>query len=208
MLMCTFMSQASNWNSFFYMRTLHKYRVSPCLHITTHIRLLYLFLTTELIFINFWINIHINRCAVPCCSYLSRKKMPLHAPKTSRPWMRIQGLVGHCPAPLHSCRVKGEFYNDRTRIYTTLYPKGRTARYARHYVIFASLHRLFSFGVQFDRVFTCTLNHIRKGINHPFQSDRNCIPIELNRIDWGVYMKALHSDWAVNPITNRLFDCM
>ncbi len=119
--------------------------------------------------------------------------MPLHAPKTSRSWMRIQGLVGHCPAPLHSCRVKGEFYNDRTRIYTTLYPKGRTARSARHYVISASLHmhRLFSFGVQFDRVFTCTLNHIRKGINHPLQSDRNWIPIELNRL------RCLHEDFSV-----------
>ncbi len=52
-------------------------------------------------------------------------------------------------------------------------------RVIRHYAISASLHMRspFSFGFQSDRVFTCTLNHIRKGINHPFN------PIELNRID-------------------------
>ncbi len=54
-----------------------------------------------------------------------------------------------------------------------------------HYTISASLHMrsTFSFGFQSDRVFTCTLNRIRKGINHPLQSGRNFIPIELNRID-------------------------
>ncbi len=55
----------------------------------------------------------------------------------------------------------------------------------RHYAISASLHKRspFSFGFQSDRVFTRTLNRIRKGINHPLQSDRNVIQIELNRID-------------------------
>ncbi len=69
-------------------------------------------------------------------------------------------------------------------------------RVIRHYAISASLHmrRPFSFGLQSDRVFTCTLNRIRKGINHPLQSDRNFISIEINRIDYGVYMKAFHSD--------------
>ncbi len=32
-----------------------------------------------------------------------------------------QGLVGGCPAPHNSYRENGEFYNDRTRIYTKLY---------------------------------------------------------------------------------------
>ncbi len=43
-----------------------------------------------------------------------------------------------------------------------------------HHAISASLHMRspFSFSFQSDRVFTCTLNHIRKGINHPLQSDR------------------------------------
>ncbi len=43
-----------------------------------------------------------------------------------------QGLVGGCPAPLHSCQVKGEFYYDRTRTYTTFYSKRRTAHSTRH----------------------------------------------------------------------------
>ncbi len=44
----------------------------------------------------------------------------------------------------------------------------------RHYSISVSLHMHspFSFGFQSDSVFTCTLNRIRKGINHPVQSDR------------------------------------
>ncbi len=47
-----------------------------------------------------------------------------------------------------------------------------------HYAISGSLHMRspFSFGVRSDRVFTCTLNRIRKGINHPF------IPIKLSWI--------------------------
>ncbi len=69
-------------------------------------------------------------------------------------------------------------------------------RVIHHYAISASLHMRspFIFGFQSDRVFTCTLNLIRKGINHPLQSDRNSIPIELNRINKGVYMKAFYSD--------------
>ncbi len=42
----------------------------------------------------------------------------------------------------------------------------------RHCAISSSLHMRspFCFGVQSDRVITCTLNRIRKGINHPFNS--------------------------------------
>jgi len=40
-----------------------------------------------------------------------------------------------------------------------------------------------SFGFQSYQVFICSLDQIRKGINHPFQSDRNY-----------VYMKAFQSD--------------
>ncbi len=58
-------------------------------------------------------------------------------------------------------------------------------RVIRHQAISASLHMRspFSFSFQSDRVFTCTLNHIRKGINHPLQSDKIFILIEPNRID-------------------------
>jgi len=51
----------------------------------------------------------------------------------------------------------------------------------------------FSFSFQSYQVFICFLDQIRKGINHPFQSDRNY-----------VYMKAFQSDLAINPITNGL----
>ena len=58
-----------------------------------------------------------------CCAahiYHAKKKAPPRAqnglPVDENP---KQGLVGGCPAPLHSCRVKGEFYNDKKRIYTT-----------------------------------------------------------------------------------------
>lgn len=53
----------------------------------------------------------------------------------------------------------------------------------RHYAISTSMRMRspLSFGFQTDRVFTCTLSGIRKGINHPLQFDRNVI--ELNRID-------------------------
>ncbi len=79
-----------------------------------------------------------------------------------------------------------------------------------HYAICASLHMRssFNFRVQSNPVFTCTLNRIKIGINHPLQFNRNFIPIVLNQIDYGVYMKAFQSDWAINPITNRLFGCM
>ncbi len=71
-------------------------------------------------------------------------------------------------------------------------------RVIRNYVISASLHmrRSFSFGFQSDRVFTCTLNQIRNGINHPLQTDQNLIPIKLNRIDYGVHVKPFLSDWV------------
>uniref|UniRef100_A0A9J7XSC2 Dynactin subunit 6 n=2 Tax=Cyprinus carpio TaxID=7962 RepID=A0A9J7XSC2_CYPCA len=88
------------------------------------------------------------------------------------------------PAPLHSCRVKEEFYNNRTHIYTTLYTKGRAALpcVVRHYVISASLHTRSSssFVVQSDRVFACTLNRIRRGTNHALQSDR----AQLDRLSY------------------------
>ncbi len=57
-------------------------------------------------------------------------------------------------------------------------------RVIRNYAISASLHMHspLSCGFPSDRVFTCTLNRIRKGINDPLQSDRNLIPVELSRI--------------------------
>ncbi len=70
-------------------------------------------------------------------------------------------------------------------------------RIIRHYAISASLHMRTSRNFQFRfsiRSSTRTLTRIRNEINHPLQSDKNVIPIELNRIDSGVYMKAFHSD--------------
>ncbi len=41
-----------------------------------------------------------------------------------------------------------------------------------------------------------------------FKSIQNVIRIGLSQTDWGVYMKAFQSDWAIDPITNGLFGCM
>ncbi len=62
-----------------------------------------------------------------CCWYLSRSKNASPCAQNRLPVDENQDPVGW----VH-CRVKGEFYNDSTRIYTTLYSKGRTARSARH----------------------------------------------------------------------------
>ncbi len=63
------------------------------------------------------------------CLYLSRSENAAPYAQNVLPVVENpkQDLVGR----LH-CRVKGEFYNDRTRIYTTLYSKGRTTHAARH----------------------------------------------------------------------------
>ncbi len=86
-----------------------------------------------------------------------------------------QGLVGGCPAPLHSCQVKGEFYNDRQAFIQHFIQKEEplVLRVIRHYAISAALlmRSPFSFGFQSNRVFTRTLNRIRKGIKDPVQSD-------------------------------------
>ncbi len=93
-----------------------------CTNIVSPALFLYLFLTVELIFFHFWINIHTYQKNAP--PRTQNELLDDDYPK--------QGLVGGCPAPLNSCRVKGEFYNDRTCIYTTLYSEWRTARCARH----------------------------------------------------------------------------
>ncbi len=51
----------------------------------------------------------------------------------------------------------------------------------------------FTFGFQSNRVFTCTLNHIRKGINHPLQSDRNVFS-DRNQSD---RLRCLHEGFSV-----------
>ncbi len=99
-----------------------------------------------------------------------------------------QGLVGRCAAPLHSCRIKGEFYNDRTLILLYNFIQKEeplVPRVIHHYAISTSLHMRshFSFGFQYDQVFTCAFNRIRKGINHPFQSGPDFVRMEFSGID-------------------------
>ncbi len=77
---------------FSYMRTLHKYSFSLFANNTHSPALfLYLFLTVELIFFHFWINIHTYQKNAP--------------PRTQNGLLNDdnpkQGLVGGCPAPLN-----------------------------------------------------------------------------------------------------------
>lgn len=57
------------------------------------------------------------------------------------------------------------------------------------------------------QVFTCLffflLIILISGLYQSFQSDWKFIQIELIRINYGIYMKALQSDWAINLIMNR-----
>ncbi len=41
-----------------------------------------------------------------------------------------------------------------------------------------------------------------------YKSDWNFIQIEVNRIEWAVYMKAFQSECAINLIIHGLFGCM
>ncbi len=77
-----------------------------CTNIVSPALFLYLFLTVELIFFHFWINIHTYQKNAP--PRTQNELLDDDNPK--------QGL---------------EFYNDRTCIYTTLYSEWRTARCAR-----------------------------------------------------------------------------
>jgi len=83
----------------------------------------------------------------------------------------------------------------------TLHSTTTTAR-THHTALRHYTHtQLSSLGFQSDRVFTCPLDRIRKGIKHPirstFYSDRD------HSIK-GVYMKT----FFVNLITDRLFGCV
>lgn len=57
------------------------------------------------------------------------------------------------------------------------------------------------------QVFTCLffflLIILISGLYQSFQSDWKFIQIELIRINYGIYMKAFQSDWAINLIMNR-----
>ncbi len=44
------------------------------------------------------------------------------------------------------------------------------------------------------QAFTCTLNRVRKGINHLFQSSQTLVRLELKRIGLGVFKKAFQFD--------------
>ncbi len=107
--------------------------------------------------------------------------MPLPAHKTGCLMRRIRNKDWWDDVLLHFTVVEWkEFYNDRTCTYTTFSSKGWTARSTRQTSLryFCVMRCPFSFGFQSDREFTCTLNQISKGINHPLQTNWNFIPIE------------------------------
>ncbi len=129
-------------------------------------------------------NIHINRCRA---AHIYRAvKMPLPTPKTGCLWMRIQNKDWWEVVLLHFtvAEWKESFIMTGHAFIQHFIQKEEplVPGVIRQYTISASLHMRspFSFGFQSDRVFTFTLNRIRKGINHPLQSDLNLIPIELN----------------------------
>ncbi len=141
---------------------------------------LYLFSTAEYLSIsghhlgeNGYILIFV--CCVVLLNIYYAVKMPLPTSKTSRLWMRIRNMDWWDVVLLHFivAEWKEEFYIDRTmHLYNTFIQKEELLvwRVICYYAIFyvtCTCAAHFSFGFQSDQAFTCTLNRIRKGINHP-----------------------------------------